>query len=58
LANRIRRIEEFLEAGHFLFYYGRPSKLKNYNKNGDYKIPGEHGYDDTVEPVNPFAPIN
>lgn len=58
LANRIRRIEEFLEAGHFLFYYGRPSNLKNYNKDRDYKIPGEPGYDDTVEPVNPFESIN
>jgi len=47
LANRIRRIEEFLMAGNFLFTSGRAENTKEYHWNELQGIPGESKYDET-----------
>lgn len=45
IVNRIRRIEEFLEDGHFLFTFGRSANIKDYYYDNLQPLPGEEDED-------------
>lgn len=49
IVNRIRRIEEFLEDGRFLFTFGR--KIKEYYCDNLQPLPGEEGYSSDDEAI-------